>query len=63
MLIGLLGRDVGTAEECSEAQKAERARGLVFEDAVPVGFMQSPLMDIVLTKAGRTSGSGGWNAR
>lgn len=29
-----LGKDVGTAEECSAAQKEERARGLVFEDAV-----------------------------
>ena len=33
-----IGRDVGTAESCTEAQRAERARGLVFEDAVPVSF-------------------------
>ncbi|OXG52602.1 hypothetical protein J010_01759 [Cryptococcus neoformans] len=30
-----LGRDVGTADECTEEQKAERSRGLVFEDARP----------------------------
>ncbi|KAK1924228.1 HAD-like domain-containing protein [Papiliotrema laurentii] len=30
-----LGRDVGTAHSCTEAQRAERAKGLVFEDAVP----------------------------
>ncbi len=32
------GRDVGTPEECSEAQKAERAKGIIFEDAVPVCY-------------------------
>jgi pseudouridine-5'-monophosphatase len=31
-----LGLDVGTATECTEAQKAERARCVVFEDAIPV---------------------------
>ncbi|WWD17994.1 hypothetical protein CI109_102440 [Kwoniella shandongensis] len=30
-----LGRDVGTAESCTPAQKAERERGIVFEDARP----------------------------
>ncbi|GFZ43923.1 hypothetical protein JCM24511_01643 [Saitozyma sp. JCM 24511] len=30
-----LGRDVGTAEACTDAQRAERRRGIVFEDAVP----------------------------
>ncbi|KAL0252708.1 hypothetical protein I308_102100 [Cryptococcus tetragattii IND107] len=30
-----LGRDVGTADECTEEQKEERSRGLVFEDARP----------------------------
>ncbi|KAK4684462.1 hypothetical protein P7C73_g5718, partial [Tremellales sp. Uapishka_1] len=30
-----LGRDVGTVDSCTDAQKAERARGLVFEDAIP----------------------------
>ncbi|WVQ97099.1 hypothetical protein IAU59_004209 [Kwoniella sp. CBS 9459] len=29
-----LGRDVGTAESCTDAQRAERAKGMVFEDAV-----------------------------
>ncbi|OWZ39038.1 hypothetical protein J010_04158 [Cryptococcus neoformans] len=30
-----LGRDVGTSDECSELQKEERRKGLVFEDSVP----------------------------
>lgn len=30
-----LGRDVGTSDECSEIQKEERSKGLVFEDSVP----------------------------
>jgi hypothetical protein len=30
------GRDVGTADECSGAQKEERKRGIIFEDAIPV---------------------------
>ncbi|WVQ85322.1 hypothetical protein IAT38_007487 [Cryptococcus sp. DSM 104549] len=30
-----LGRDVGTAESCTPEQKAERAKGMVFEDARP----------------------------
>ncbi|ORX36614.1 HAD-like domain-containing protein [Kockovaella imperatae] len=30
-----LGYDVGTATDCSDLQRAQRAKGLVFEDAVP----------------------------
>ncbi|KAL7419859.1 hypothetical protein Q5752_005775 [Cryptotrichosporon argae] len=30
-----LGRDVGAVESCTDAQRAERAKGLVFEDARP----------------------------
>nr|XP_019014789.1 uncharacterized protein I206_00875 [Kwoniella pini CBS 10737]OCF53570.1 hypothetical protein I206_00875 [Kwoniella pini CBS 10737] len=30
-----LGRDVGTADECTENQKIERTKGVVFEDARP----------------------------
>ncbi|WVR05766.1 hypothetical protein IAU60_002791 [Kwoniella sp. DSM 27419] len=30
-----LGRDVGTADSCTEGQRAERAKGMVFEDAIP----------------------------
>ncbi|ORY33981.1 HAD-like domain-containing protein [Naematelia encephala] len=30
-----LGRDVGTADECTPEQAAERRKGIVFEDAVP----------------------------
>lgn len=30
-----LGRDVGISDECSELQKEERRKGLVFEDSVP----------------------------
>ncbi|KAI9639778.1 HAD-like domain-containing protein [Dioszegia hungarica] len=30
-----LGRDVGTAEACTDAQREERKRAIVFEDAVP----------------------------
>jgi len=32
----LLGRDVGRPDvECTDAQREERAKGLVFEDALP----------------------------
>ncbi|OCF55622.1 hypothetical protein L486_07107 [Kwoniella mangroviensis CBS 10435] len=30
-----LGKDVGTAEECTDAQRIERSKGIVFEDARP----------------------------
>jgi pseudouridine-5'-monophosphatase len=30
-----LGRAVGDGEECTDSEKLERAKGLVFEDAIP----------------------------
>lgn len=34
-----LGRDVGDAKSCTAAQTAERAKGLVFEDATLVSLL------------------------
>lgn len=34
----IAGRDVGTAEECTGPQRAERRKGIVFEDAIPVSL-------------------------